>query len=101
MGYGTHTSRLVQAQERIVQEGEAPFARRAVQVDRSLQHLQLLDACRIGVIDQAESVALAFRYDCFAPYVAVAGGSIITVRGVRPGKCIARCAACCSCNGGY
>ena len=99
MVQGLHTSRLVQAQERIVQKGEASFARRAVQVDGSLQHLQLLDARRVGIIDQAESVALAFCNDCFASYVAFAGGAVPTVGGVRPGECIVRCAACRSCDG--
>lgn len=86
MSWGLHTSRLVQAQQRIVQEGEALFARRAVQVNGSLQHLQLLDAGRVGVIDQAESVTLSLCNHCFAAYVAIAGGTVPTVWGVRPGE---------------
>jgi hypothetical protein len=87
-----HTCCLIQAQKRVVNEEETRFVRQAVQVDGTLQLLQLLDAGRVAVVDKAERVALPFCCEGFACCVAIAARAG-SVRGVGPRECVVGSAA--------
>jgi hypothetical protein len=92
-GKPLRTSRLVQAQKRVVNEEKTGFVRSAVQSDITLQLLQLLGAGRVAVIDEAERVALAFCCEGFARCVAIAARAR-SVGSVGPRECVVGSAAC-------